>query len=88
MTQLLQAPRNLSPMWLDLAHVIAGEPTRVIIHPLPDAPVARCAAPRVEVSAAPPAAPQAARMRLSWPTLLLAQASGAALTAALMLLLG
>lgn len=86
MTQLLQAPRDLSPMWQDLAHVIACAPTRVIVRPA----VARCSTGRAAALALVPLNDPwpARRRRIPVLAMLLAQAGCAALTAGMLLLMG
>lgn len=84
MTQQLQSPRNLSPMWLDLAHVVAGQPAQSATHPRERRREAR-PVPRLGLDGVSAGAPA---RRLSLPVLLLAQVGGAALTAGLLTLMG
>jgi len=84
MTQHLQSPRNLSPMWLDLAHVVAGQPAQGATHPRER----RCAPRPVARRQAETMASGAAARRLSLPVLFVAQIGGAVLTAGLLKLMG
>lgn len=87
MSQMLEPPRDLSPMWLDLAHIVAGAPTRLFDPPpADDQPRGGRAAARA-AWLADRERPQQAGAR--WLMLMVAaQVGGAAVTAGMLMLFG